>query len=203
MKNNHGNWEEHTQWHHVVTRGKRAENCAKFLNKGDRIYIEGQIKKSSWQDSDNNTHWKSEIHADDVKFITQNTKELENVESIEEKNQKLIGVEECLNDEKKHLDFDKEYKKELEQDFKIGKIDGVDYEKGIAGADCYITQREIEIKRLKKSKKSLAEEIDALESPEFVGSVLCGNANLLKLHSLCFAYILKRHTTVGLDSYAI
>ena len=76
----------------------------------------------------------------------------------------MVEVKECLNDESEHLDFDKEYRKELEEDFKNGKIDGVDYEKGIAGADCYITHREIKIKRLKKSKKSLIEEIDGLES---------------------------------------
>ncbi len=84
-KNNNGEWEEHTEWHHTVTWGKRAENCAKFLNKGDRVYIEGQLQKSSWQDSDNNTHWKTEIHADDVKFLSQNKKGSEDVESTEEK----------------------------------------------------------------------------------------------------------------------
>ena len=85
-------------------------------------------------------------------------------EEIEEKKQKLSRVEEYLNDEKEHLDFDKEYKKELEEDFKNGKINDLKYEKGISVTDYQIRKRNIEVKNLEDLKKSLTEEIDKLRS---------------------------------------
>ena len=33
-----------TEWHNVVVRNKAAEICEKYLNKGDKIYVEGKIK---------------------------------------------------------------------------------------------------------------------------------------------------------------
>ena len=33
----------------VETWGKQAENCAKYLEKGKRVLIEGKIKMNSWE----------------------------------------------------------------------------------------------------------------------------------------------------------
>ena len=85
-------------------------------------------------------------------------------EEIKRKIQKLLDIEKYLIDEKEHLDFDKEYKKELEEDFKNGKINDLKYEKCLAVADYQIRKRNIEVKNLEDLKKSLTEEIDKLRS---------------------------------------
>lgn len=39
---------EKTEWHQVSLWGKRGEALAKFLQKGDRIFVEGRIETSSY-----------------------------------------------------------------------------------------------------------------------------------------------------------
>lgn len=44
--------QERTEWHSIVVWGKRAEALARFLTKGSRIYIEGGLRTSSYDDKD-------------------------------------------------------------------------------------------------------------------------------------------------------
>jgi single-strand DNA-binding protein len=41
--------QERTEWHNVTLWGKRAEALAKFLTKGERIFVEGRIQTSSYE----------------------------------------------------------------------------------------------------------------------------------------------------------
>jgi single-strand DNA-binding protein len=41
--------QERTEWHRITIWGKRGEALAKFLTKGDRIFIEGRIQTSSYE----------------------------------------------------------------------------------------------------------------------------------------------------------
>ncbi len=41
--------QERTEWHRITIWGKRGEALAKFLGKGDRIFIEGSIRTSSYE----------------------------------------------------------------------------------------------------------------------------------------------------------
>lgn len=41
--------QERTEWHRITIWGKRGEALAKFLAKGDRIFIEGRIQTSSYE----------------------------------------------------------------------------------------------------------------------------------------------------------
>ena len=59
-----------TEWHNVVVRNKAAEICEKYLNKGDRVYIEGRIKTRKWQDDSGNDRYSTEIHCSDFTFLT-------------------------------------------------------------------------------------------------------------------------------------
>jgi single-strand DNA-binding protein len=41
--------QERTEWHRITIWGKRGEALAKFLAKGDRLFIEGRIQTSSYE----------------------------------------------------------------------------------------------------------------------------------------------------------
>jgi len=41
--------QERTEWHRITVWGKRGEALAKFLTKGDRIFVEGRIQTSSYE----------------------------------------------------------------------------------------------------------------------------------------------------------
>jgi single-strand DNA-binding protein len=55
--------QEKTEWHSVVIWGKRAESLSKILSKGDRLFIEGSLNTSSYDDKDGNKRYKTEVKA--------------------------------------------------------------------------------------------------------------------------------------------
>lgn len=65
-----GNRTENTDWHDVVVWRGLAEVAEKYLKKGMKIYIEGKLKKRSWQDKEGNTRYTTEVVADDLTILT-------------------------------------------------------------------------------------------------------------------------------------
>lgn len=59
-----------TEWHNIVVRNKAAEICEKYLNKGDKVYIEGRLKTRKWQDDQGNDRYSTEIQCTDFTFLT-------------------------------------------------------------------------------------------------------------------------------------
>ncbi|QNJ97266.1 single-stranded DNA-binding protein [Constantimarinum furrinae] len=59
-----------TEWHNIVVRNKAAEICEKYLNKGDKVYIEGRLKTRKWQDDQGQDRYSTEIHCTDFTFLT-------------------------------------------------------------------------------------------------------------------------------------
>lgn len=58
--------QERTEWHSVVVWGKRGEALARFLSKGARVFVEGGLRTSSYEDKEGNKRWKTEIIASNV-----------------------------------------------------------------------------------------------------------------------------------------
>ncbi len=57
---------EKTEWHTVAVWGKRAEALSKFLTKGSRIFVEGGLRTSSYDDKDGVKRYKTEISATNI-----------------------------------------------------------------------------------------------------------------------------------------
>jgi len=68
-KDQSGQWVEHTEWHNIVTFGRTAENCQRFLKKGRQVFIEGRIRTNKWQDKEGKDRYTTEILADTVQFV--------------------------------------------------------------------------------------------------------------------------------------
>ena len=58
-------------------RNKTAENCEKYLSKGDLIYLEGKIKSREWQTPEGIAKMTVEIHASEVTFLHTKNNNLE------------------------------------------------------------------------------------------------------------------------------
>jgi single-strand DNA-binding protein len=67
-----GEWQDKTEWHNILTFGKTAENCGQFLKKGNQAYVEGRIQTRKY-DKDGQTHYRTEIVANDVVFLSAKT----------------------------------------------------------------------------------------------------------------------------------
>jgi len=58
--------QEKTEWHSVVIWGKRAEALGKILSKGSRLFVEGGLRSSSYEDREGIKRYKTEIVANNV-----------------------------------------------------------------------------------------------------------------------------------------
>jgi len=64
-----GERKEETEWFSVVTWSKLAENCNRFLTKGQKIYVEGRLHNHTWDGQDGQKHSRLEITANNVIFL--------------------------------------------------------------------------------------------------------------------------------------
>lgn len=61
-----GERREATEWFNVVAWRELAEICHQHLSKGSRVYIEGRLQTRSWESSDGQKHYRTEVVADEM-----------------------------------------------------------------------------------------------------------------------------------------
>lgn len=71
FKDKAGEWQERTEWHNIVAWNRLAEIVGEYVKKGSKVYIEGRLHTSSWK-SDGQTHYRTEIVADDLVLLGKN-----------------------------------------------------------------------------------------------------------------------------------
>jgi single-strand DNA-binding protein len=65
-----GERKENTDWHDIVVWRGLAEITEKYLKKGYKVYVEGKLKKRSWQDKEGNTRYTTEVLADEMTILS-------------------------------------------------------------------------------------------------------------------------------------
>ena len=63
------NGDTETDWHSVVAWGKTAEVVNQYVGKGDRIFVTGRLSYSTYEGSDGQRRFRTEIHASEVIFL--------------------------------------------------------------------------------------------------------------------------------------
>ncbi len=63
------NGEREADFINIVTWRGLAENCGKYLQKGRKVAVCGQIQTRSYDDKDGNRRYATDVVADDVEFI--------------------------------------------------------------------------------------------------------------------------------------
>jgi len=58
--------QERTEWHNIVIWGRRAEALNNILSKGSRIFVEGSIRTSNYEDKEGNKRYRTEIVANNL-----------------------------------------------------------------------------------------------------------------------------------------
>ena len=65
-----GQWQDGTEWYRCVCFGKQAEILAENGSKGDRIFVEGSMRTSSWVDrASGEKKYKTELVAQIVRTL--------------------------------------------------------------------------------------------------------------------------------------
>ncbi len=63
------NGQVEADWHNVTAWGKIAEAVNSHVGKGDRIFVAGRLSYSSYEGSDGQRRFRTEIHAGEVIFL--------------------------------------------------------------------------------------------------------------------------------------
>lgn len=61
--------QDKTQWHKIICWEKTAQNVAKFLTKGSKALVKGEIEYREWTDDNGGRRFATEIQAHEVKFL--------------------------------------------------------------------------------------------------------------------------------------
>ena len=70
-KDKAGQWQERTEWHNIVAWQRLAEILGEYVRKGSKIYIEGRLQTSSWDDKETGQKkYKTEIVAHDLVLLS-------------------------------------------------------------------------------------------------------------------------------------
>lgn len=61
---------ERTEWHNIVVWRGIAETAKKYLHKGDKVYVKGEIRSRSFEDKNGVRHTVVEIFAESMEMVT-------------------------------------------------------------------------------------------------------------------------------------
>ena len=68
-----GNKQEKTEWHRCVVWNNKAGSLAdvveKYVKKGERVYVEGEIEYRQWQDKEGQTRYTTEIKVRELMLL--------------------------------------------------------------------------------------------------------------------------------------
>ncbi|MEX1185104.1 MAG: single-stranded DNA-binding protein [Gemmatimonadaceae bacterium] len=69
-----GEKQEKTEWHKCVVWNRKSggglvDVVEKYVKKGDRLYVEGEIEYRQWQDKENQTRYTTEINVRDMVML--------------------------------------------------------------------------------------------------------------------------------------
>ena len=70
FKDRNDQWQERTEWHSIVAWQRLAEIVGEYVAKGSKLYIEGKIQTSSWEDRQSGERkYRTEIVARDLLLL--------------------------------------------------------------------------------------------------------------------------------------
>jgi len=70
-KDKSGEWVDRTEWHNIVAWQRLAEIIGEYVKKGQKVYIEGRLQTSSWEDKQSGEKkYRTEIIASDLVMLS-------------------------------------------------------------------------------------------------------------------------------------
>lgn len=70
-KDAQGNWQDRTEWHNLKAFGRTAEIVRDYVKKGHKLFVEGKISTSSWDDKETGQkRYRTEILVNDLSLLS-------------------------------------------------------------------------------------------------------------------------------------
>jgi single-strand DNA-binding protein len=71
FKDKDGQWQDRPEYHNIVAWQRMAEIAGEYLKKGSKVYVEGRLQTSSWEDQKTGEKkYKTEIIANDLVLLS-------------------------------------------------------------------------------------------------------------------------------------
>lgn len=77
---------ERTEWHHIVMWANMAKIVENYVHKGDKVFIEGELRYRSYTDKRGNVHKSVEIWATNIEMFSKRPQQTENKPVVGNKN---------------------------------------------------------------------------------------------------------------------
>jgi single-strand DNA-binding protein len=69
-KDKNEEWQDRVEWHNVIAWQRLAEIVGEYLKKGSKVYVEGKLQTSSWEDRQSGEKkYRTEIVARDIVLL--------------------------------------------------------------------------------------------------------------------------------------
>lgn len=68
-QNSNGEWQEETTFVDITVWGRQAENASQYLNKGNRVFLEGRLQLDEWETDDGERRSKHGVTAERMTFL--------------------------------------------------------------------------------------------------------------------------------------
>lgn len=62
-------FQEETVWHRIVVWGRQGETCQEYVTKGQRVFVEGELRTRTYESQEGGSRTVVEIHAHQVNFL--------------------------------------------------------------------------------------------------------------------------------------
>jgi single-strand DNA-binding protein len=70
-KDKAGQWQDRTEWHNIVAWQRLAEIVGEYVKKGSKLYVEGRLQTSSWDDKESGQKkYRTEVIANDLVLLS-------------------------------------------------------------------------------------------------------------------------------------
>ena len=70
FKDRSDEWQDRTEWHNIIAWQRLAEVVGEYIKKGTKLYIEGKLQTSSWEDRQSGSkRYRTEIVARDIVLL--------------------------------------------------------------------------------------------------------------------------------------
>jgi single-strand DNA-binding protein len=70
-KDKGGEWQDRTEWHNLVAFQRTAEIVGEYVKKGSKIYVEGRLQTSSWEDKQSGEKkYRTEVIVQDLVLLS-------------------------------------------------------------------------------------------------------------------------------------
>src|SRR5947207_2034111 len=102
FKDKAGEWQDRTEWHNILAWQRLAEIVGEYVHKGAKLYIEGRLQTSSWEDRNNGEKkYRTEIVARDIVLLgsRETASDMDRTSGEEEREPVPAGAGEITDDD--------------------------------------------------------------------------------------------------------